>query len=195
MQVHQAEFITSAGRPQEYPQEAIPEVAFCGRSNVGKSSMMNLLLGRKKLVKTSKTPGKTRRINFFDADGQIRLVDLPGYGFARVPRPERQSWAEMIETYLTQRSQLCLSILLVDIRHKPQALDLDMLEFLQVHELPYLVVATKSDKLKTQVRRKQTALLKDVFSSRLVTFSVPNRQGKQEVWRHILESRSAWEKS
>ncbi len=187
MRIYNAAFITSASKPGEYPVGDIPEVAFCGRSNVGKSSLMNELLGRRRLVKTSKTPGKTRRINFFDADGRLRMVDLPGYGYAKVPQAERKSWKPMIETYLAERRQLGLSVLLVDIRHAPQKLDLEMQFFFRSHQLPFTVVATKADKLKANPRRRALSELRKVYGPGIIPFSVPLHLGKKMLWSRIFE--------
>jgi len=188
MQVHKAEFITSAGRPEEYPAGDLPEVAFCGRSNVGKSSLMNSLLGRKNLVKTSKTPGRTRRLNFFEADGRLRFVDLPGYGYAKVAPDERQSWKPMVETYLTQRPQLRLCVLLIDARHDAMKSDLEMMVFCQEQGLSYQMVATKSDKLGRNALQSNLARLRRVFGARLIAYSAETGLGRDELWNRILES-------
>jgi GTP-binding protein len=187
MQIHKAEFVTSAGRPEEYPTGDLPEIAFCGRSNVGKSSLMNSLLGRRNLVKTSKTPGRTRRINFFEADGRLRLVDLPGYGYAQVSPQERESWKPMVETYLTRRPQLKLCVVLIDARREAMGSDLEMLAFLEDRGLAYQVVATKSDKLGRNALQSSIARLRRAFGSDLIAYSAETGLGRDELWRKILE--------
>jgi GTP-binding protein len=188
MQIHQAEFVTSAAVPSEYPEGEVPEIAFAGRSNVGKSSLMNSLLGRKSLVRTSKTPGRTQRLNFFDADGRFRLVDLPGYGWAHVPMTERASWKQMVETYLLKREQLVLCVVLVDIRHEAMRLDLDMLEFLQASGLPHQIVATKADKLGRGAQQKALGSLRRAFGQGLLPYSAETGLGRTELWQRIREA-------
>ena len=148
MKIQSAEFVTGAVTPKQYPKTFLPEVAFAGRSNVGKSSLLNSILNRKKLVKTSATPGKTQEINFFEINRRWMFTDLPGYGFARAPANVRRKWQGMIEQYLTGREPLRLVVLLVDIRRDPTELDLQMQEWLEHWGIPYLLVATKADKLK-----------------------------------------------
>ena len=187
MQIQKAEFVTSAGRPEEYPDSELPEVAFCGRSNVGKSSLMNSLLGRKNLVKTSKTPGRTRRINFFVADSKMLFVDLPGYGYAKVAPAERESWKPMMETYFRERHQLALCVLLIDARHETMKLDLEMREFLEATGMPYEVVATKADKLKKNDLPKQIARLRRDFGPDLLAYSAETGMGRDELWSRIIQ--------
>ncbi len=147
MKIVKAEFITSAVKSSQYPPEGVPEIAFAGRSNVGKSSLLNLLTGRKSLAKVSSSPGKTRTINFFNINDEFRIVDLPGYGYARVSRSQSESWGRMMEGYLENRRDLLKVIQLVDVRHQPSAQDVQMYEYLRYYGLSGIVVATKADKV------------------------------------------------
>ena len=160
MKITKAEFICSNTRVDLCPQEAIPEYAFIGRSNVGKSSLINMLVERKKLAKTSSTPGKTRLINHFKINNQWFLCDLPGYGYAKVSKKERESFAKMIEKYATQRSNLVCFFVLVDARIPPQQLDLDFIEWLGDSNLPFVIVLTKVDKINQTGKSKNLDLLK-----------------------------------
>ena len=160
MKITKAEFICSNTRVDLCPQEAIPEYAFIGRSNVGKSSLINMLVERKKLAKTSSTPGKTRLINHFMINNQWFLCDLPGYGYAKVSKKERESFAKMIEKYATQRSNLVCFFVLVDARIPPQQLDLDFIEWLGDSNLPFVIVLTKVDKINQTGKSKNLELLK-----------------------------------
>lgn len=160
MKITKAEFICSNTRVDLCPQEAIPEYAFIGRSNVGKSSLINMLVERKKLAKTSSTPGKTRLINHFKINDKWFLCDLPGYGYAKVSKKERDSFALMIEKYATQRSNLVCFFVLVDARIPPQQLDLDFIEWLGDSQLPFVIVLTKIDKINQTGKSKNLELLK-----------------------------------
>ena len=160
MKITKAEFICSNTRVDLCPQEAIPEYAFIGRSNVGKSSLINMLVERKKLAKTSSTPGKTRLINHFKINKQWFLCDLPGYGYAKVSKKERESFAKMIEKYATQRSNLVCFFVLVDARIPPQQIDLDFIEWLGDSNLPFVIVLTKVDKINQTGKSKNLELLK-----------------------------------
>jgi GTP-binding protein len=160
MKITKAEFICSNTRVDLCPQEAIPEYAFIGRSNVGKSSLINMLVERKKLAKTSSTPGKTRLINHFKINNQWFLCDLPGYGYAKVSKKERESFAKMIKKYATQRSNLVCFFVLVDARIPPQQLDLDFIEWLGDSNLPFVIVLTKVDKINQTGKSKNLELLK-----------------------------------
>ena len=160
MKITKAEFICSNTRVDLCPQEAIPEYAFIGRSNVGKSSLINMLVERKKLAKTSSTPGKTRLINHFKINGEWFLCDLPGYGYAKVSKKERESLAKMIEKYATQRSNLVCFFVLVDARIPPQQIDLDFIEWLGDSQLPFAIVLTKVDKINQTGKSKNLDLLK-----------------------------------
>lgn len=160
MNIKKAEFISSAAKKFQYPPQGPVEIAFAGRSNVGKSSLINLLTGRKGLAKVSQNPGKTRTINFFLIDDSWRIVDLPGYGYARVSRSESESWGKMIEDYLEGRESLKLVVQLVDCRHEPTAQDKQMYEYLRYYGLSGLVVATKADKLSKNELSKNLAMIR-----------------------------------
>lgn len=159
MNFNKVAFERSFGISSQLPPSTLPEVAFAGRSNVGKSSMLNALFGRKSLAKVSQKPGKTSTINFFATD-TARFVDLPGYGYARVAKSEKGRWAELIEGYFNQDRNFALVVSLVDIRHEAQQLDLNMIGFLQEAGLPFAVVLTKADKLSKNQQNKQVALLR-----------------------------------
>ncbi len=159
MNFNNVSFERSFGISSQLPPSTLPEVAFAGRSNVGKSSMLNALFGRKSLAKVSQKPGKTSTINFFKTD-TARFVDLPGYGYARVAKSEKGRWAELIEGYFNQNRNFALVVSLVDIRHEAQELDLNMISFLQEAGLPFAVVLTKSDKLSRSAGQRQAALLR-----------------------------------
>lgn len=154
MRIRSAEFIRSAADRGGWPAADLPEVAFAGRSNVGKSSLINFLTNRKRLAKTSATPGKTRLVNFFRVDGSFLLVDLPGYGYARVPLAEKARWRPMIETYLRHRETLQGVVVLIDARRGAGEMDLRLLEWLGAVNAPACLVLTKADKLKAHERRK-----------------------------------------
>ena len=164
MIIKKAEFITSAARPPQYPPAGVKEIAFAGRSNVGKSSLINLIVGRKALAKVSSSPGKTRTINFFNINDEFRIVDLPGYGFAKVSKAEQESWGKMMETYLSKREDLVSVILLVDSRHEPTAQDVQMYEWLQYYGLSGVVAATKTDKISRNEINKNIAVIRKKLS-------------------------------
>lgn len=149
---NKAQFKAAYGLPSQIPAAKAPEVVVCGRSNVGKSSLINKLLGRKALAKVSQKPGKTATINFYDVDG-VYLVDLPGYGFAKVGQAERKRWADLIAGYFDQDRSFNLVVCLVDIRHEPQKLDREMVAFLKERELPFVIALTKADKISAQKAR------------------------------------------
>ena len=164
----------------------MPEIAFMGRSNVGKSSLINSLLSVRGLARTSATPGRTQSLNFFLVNRRFRFVDLPGFGYARVPKAIKSSWGEMVSSYLAKREQLVLSIHIVDSRHEPTTLDLQLHEWLEHSRQPRLIVATKSDKLSNNELKQSLMRLKRVFSEdRVVSFSAKTGQGGSEVWRAI----------
>ena len=159
MNYHNVKFKAAYGTSSQLPVSTLPEVSFAGRSNVGKSSLLNKLMYRKSLAKVSSTPGKTATINFYDVDG-YDFVDLPGYGFAKVAKSEKHRWSELIEGYFNQERIFALVVSLIDIRHEASALDLNMIEFLRESGLPFMVVLTKADKLSKQQCMKQTAMLR-----------------------------------
>ena len=182
-----AQFIASYGTIEQLPKPTVPEIALAGRSNVGKSSLLNGLVGRKALAKVSAQPGKTANINFFQVD-RIRLVDLPGYGFARVNQNERRRWANLISGYFESDRPLNLVCVLVDIRHEAQKLDIQMLTYVAELQLPHVVVLTKADKLSRSQQQKQAGLLARAFGLEpedLVVTSSTTRQGIDELKRRI----------
>lgn len=189
MKITSAEFIKSAFAETDWPREERPEVAFLGRSNVGKSSLINSLLGVKGLARTSSTPGRTQSLNFFLVNHRFRFVDLPGYGYARVPKIIKSTWGEMATNYLAKRTQLVLSIQIVDSRHEPTILDLQLNDWLAAHQKPRVVVATKSDKLSNNELRKNLELVKRALGAeRVIAYSATTGQGREEVWRTIEET-------
>jgi GTP-binding protein len=171
--------------PGALPPSRLPEIAFVGRSNVGKSSAINRLLGRKAAARVSATPGRTQAINLFDLDGRLLFADLPGYGYAKVSATQRDSWKHMIARYLDGRDTLRLVVALVDSRHPAQPLDLALLTSLQAHARPALVVATKVDKLTRNERLKQLPALTAGLSTTLLPFSAETGEGTDEVWDAI----------
>ena len=185
MIIKSVEFLTSAVRKDQYPPEDVPEIAFAGRSNVGKSSLINLLTNRKKLAKVSQNPGKTRTINFFTVNGTFRIVDLPGYGYAKVSKAEAEMWGPMMEDYLSSRPDLLKVVQLVDIRHAPSAQDRQMYEYLQYYGLDGLVVATKADKVSRGEAAKNIAVirrdLKLKKGDRVIPVSALNKTGTEEI--------------
>lgn len=189
MQIKTATFIKSAVEIADYPPGDEPEVAFVGRSNVGKSSLINSLLGRKDLARTSNTPGRTQLINFFSINESIRFVDLPGYGFARVAASVKKGWSPMIGKYLTERTNLRLVVLLLDARRTPSEQDLSFSAWLDRNSLPTLYVITKTDKLSGNELARQRALISaglgSVNNRDLVYFSARTGAGKDQVWQEI----------
>ena len=183
-------FELAAGRSGQLPAGDLPEIVFSGKSNVGKSSLINKLLNRKNLARVSATPGKTATINFYRLD-QARLVDLPGYGYAKVSLAEKKRWAELVEGYFQQERNLALVVQLVDMRHPPTKDDLHMIEFLCDGGFPFLVALTKSDKLNQTERRQRLAALEEALSDyeglRLIPFSSVTGEGVEEL-REILSS-------
>ena len=183
-----ARFESSYGTIEQLPEPTTPEVSFVGRSNVGKSSLLNKLIGRKSLAKVSSQPGKTANINFFDVDG-VRFVDLPGYGFAKVSRAEKQRWADLIGGYFDSKRSFNLVVSLVDIRHDAQQLDRDMLGYLEQEGLPFVVALTKADKLGRSKQAQQRQALARQFgldASRMLVTSSQTGQGIQEL-RTMIE--------
>ncbi len=191
MNIHNADIAVSAVRPQQYPKADIPEVALAGRSNVGKSSFLNKILNRKKLARTSATPGKTAQINFYNIDDTIHLVDLPGYGYAAVSKQEKKKWGAMIEEYLSKREQLRHTILLVDSRHKPTADDIGMAEWIRYSHGFLIVFATKTDKLSKKKVQENLQVIYNVLDMTeddiLVPFSAETGEGKEDAWEIISQ--------
>jgi len=181
-----AEFLKSAFKEDDWPRDSKPEIAFLGRSNVGKSSLINSLLQVRGLARTSSTPGRTQSLNLFDINAQFRFVDFPGFGYARVPKEIKSSWGEMATSFLAKRRQLVLSIHVLDSRHEPTKQDLQLHEWLEVSDKPRLVVATKSDKLSNNELRKSLgdiARLLNVDS--VMAYSAKSGRGRDELWRAI----------
>jgi GTP-binding protein len=189
MNIKNAKYELTAVRPDQYPAHHLPEIALVGRSNVGKSSIINTLLNKKNLARVAAEPGRTRQINFYNIDDALYFADLPGYGYARVSKAEKDSWAEMIETYLNSRNQLKLIIMLVDIRHAPSDDDQTMFDWLISQDRARLVVATKLDKItRSQIFQR----LQDIRSTlamnegeTLIPFSAVTGQGRDEIWNQI----------
>ncbi len=177
--------LMTAVKPEQYPDESLPEIALVGRSNVGKSSLINCLANRKNIARTSSTPGKTATVNFYEIAGRYRIVDLPGYGYAKVSKQEKKKWADMIEGYLSNRQNLVQVIQLVDSRHKPTADDKMMFDWIKSYNYEPLVLATKLDKLKkSQVEGNLTAIYEELElgdDSVLISFSSETREGREQV--------------
>ncbi len=181
-------FIKGAVYPDQYPPGDLPEIAFAGRSNVGKSSLINVLVNRKNLVRTSSTPGRTQCINFFEVNGQLMLVDLPGYGFARVPVAVRKQWGPMMETYLSSRINLRGVILILDVRRTPCTEDKSMLQWLERFSIPSIPVITKCDKVSRNEKARQSEMIAQVLGmpkSRFTYFSALSKEGKDSLWERI----------
>lgn len=188
MIVKTAEFITSAVKPQHYPPADHPEIAFAGRSNVGKSSLINKLVNRRHLVKTSNTPGRTQLINFFRINNTVSFVDLPGYGYARVPMAVKRKWGPMIETYLASRPTLVGVILIVDIRRVPGQEEHDLVRWLDHHRRPYRIVVTKADKLSRNKQVRPLRVIAEQFGcnrDHLLLFSAKTGLGLEALWRAL----------
>jgi GTP-binding protein len=182
-----AQFVVSSGKPDTFPLERLPEVAFLGRSNVGKSSLINALIGQKKLAFTSNTPGRTQTINFYRVDETMFFVDLPGYGYARVPAGFAEQWKVLIEEYLENRETLKLSCLILDTRRGWMEKDLDLKRWLEHHGRPYLVIATKTDKLnQSELEHGLRAIRKEGVEP--MPFSALNGRGVREIWQAIAKT-------
>ena len=188
---HNADILLSATNKGHYPQDDIPEVALAGRSNVGKSSFINTMLNRKNLARTSGKPGKTQLLNFFNIDDKLRFVDVPGYGYARVSKKEREKWGKMIEEYLTTRDNLRAVVSLVDLRHEPSSDDVQMYEFLKYYEIPVILVATKADKIPRGKWNKHESMIKKKLdfdkTDTFIIFSSVNKTGVEEAWNAIFD--------
>jgi GTP-binding protein len=185
MIIKQADLAAVAARRDQYPPETMKEIAFAGRSNVGKSSLLNLLTNRRGLARVSGNPGKTRTINFFEINGRFRIVDLPGYGYAKVSRSVSETWGAMIESYLKNRPNLVMVVLLVDIRHAPSAQDIQMYGFLKHYGLAGLVVATKADKVSRNELSKALAVIRKELGmdpdAGIIPVSALKRTGQEEL--------------
>lgn len=189
MKITSAEFIKSALKRSDYPEESLPEVAFAGKSNVGKSSLINTLVNRKNLVRTSSSPGRTQMLNFFRINNQIHFVDFPGYGFAKVPVQVRAQWKPMVENYLKYRKTLKTVVVLLDARREPSSDDASLIRWLETFGIPFLVVLTKSDKISKNKCSAQKKIIKNFLLLRdeeIVCFSAVTGTGKQEILKHIM---------
>jgi len=188
MRIKTAEFVKSGFKEADWPRESKPEIAFLGRSNVGKSSLINSLLSVRGLARTSGTPGRTRALNFFLINNEFRFVDLPGFGYARAAKHLKKTWGEAATEYLAKRDQLVLSIQLVDSRHEPTHQDLQLHNWLKQHRKPHLIVATKSDKLSNNELHKNLDRARQLLESELVTYSTKTKRGHDEIWSVIEKS-------
>ncbi len=190
MIIKSTSFIKGAVYPDQYPASDFPEIAFAGRSNVGKSSLINVLVNRKSLVRTSSTPGRTQCINFFDVNNSMMLVDLPGYGFARVPIAVRKQWGPMMQTYLSKRRNLRGVVLILDIRRIPCAEDKSLLQWLGSYSIPVIPVITKCDKVSKNEKNRQSDIIArslGLDNKRLAYFSALSKEGKDGLWEKIEE--------
>ncbi|MCL2189681.1 MAG: ribosome biogenesis GTP-binding protein YihA/YsxC [Defluviitaleaceae bacterium] len=188
--INNTDIAATAVAPAQFPTTGYPEVAFVGRSNVGKSSLINAMLGRKKLARTSRQPGKTRTINFFSVEEKLYFVDLPGYGYAKVSKVEQEKWGGMVEGYLRDRAPLKRIFLLMDIRHEPSAGDRMIYEWCVHYTLPFTVIATKADKITRNQMPRHLSIMKKALGSDAppIPFSAETRQGRDELWALILDS-------
>ncbi len=191
VKVNESEFVISAVKPNQYPQDALPEIALAGRSNVGKSSMINRLINRKNLARKSATPGKTQTLNYYRINSEIYFVDFPGYGYAKVSRSLREQWGKMIERYLKEREVLKLVILVIDLRHPPSKEDQAMYDWLVHYDIPRCIAATKADKIPKGKWDKHRKIVKEtlniVANDPIIMFSSESGLGKDELWR-IMQS-------
>ena len=187
-----ARFIISAARPEQFPPEGAPEVAFLGRSNVGKSSLINALTGSEGVARTSARPGCTQTVNFYEVEGGYRFADLPGYGYAKVPQRITREWKELIESYLLGRGTLRLALIVLDARRGWMEKDLELKDWLETHRRPFGVVATKFDKLKTQKERHQSeTALRKVYAGDVLECSAVTGRGVRELWQAISKIKNS----
>jgi GTP-binding protein len=184
-----ARFVISASKPSEFPAENLPEIAVVGRSNVGKSSLINSLVGQDGLARTSRTPGRTRLVNWFEVDGKFHLVDLPGYGYAEVSRDMRESWRPLIESYLADRKTLAGVLMLIDVRRGPEEEELDFVPWLEAKEIPIVVALTKSDKLAKNKRMIEVLKAKKALGLKRDPFAVSAQEGEgtEHLFRALLK--------
>lgn len=189
MKVHNVEMVISAVRPDQYPEDGLPEFALAGRSNVGKSSFINRMIGRKALARISSKPGKTQTLNFYKIEEQLFFVDVPGYGYAKVSKTEREAWGKMIERYFTGRQELKAVVQIIDLRHPPTADDRMMYDFLKHYNIPCIVIATKADKIPKGKWDKHKKIVKETLemeqSDSLIVFSSETGLGFEEAWKTI----------
>lgn len=191
LNIQRAEFVRSAAGARDFPRDPLPQVAFAGRSNVGKSSVINRLLNRKNFARVGSAPGKTTHINYFRIDDKLYLVDLPGYGYAKVSQQEKERWAGLIQSWFDDRTLMTLGVLIVDARHKPTANDVTMAEYFKAAGKPWAVVANKLDKLKKSEVEPNLALIRATLelpeSVKVIPFSAEKGTGREELLRIILE--------
>lgn len=191
MKVTKAEIVISAVKPEQYPSEPWPNFALAGRSNVGKSSFINKMLNRKNLARTSSKPGKTQTLNFYNINDLLYFVDVPGYGFAKVSKTEREAWGKMIEKYLTTSDKLRAVIQIIDLRHKPSEDDQLMYNFCKHYDIPVIIIATKADKIPKGKWEKHLKVVKETLSvdpnDPLIIFSSETGKGKDEAWSTIKQ--------
>ncbi len=189
MNLNNAAFEAAYGASSQLPKSVLPEIVFSGRSNVGKSSLINRLLNRKSLARVSATPGKTATINFFDIDKRAKFVDLPGYGYAKVSFAEKKRWAELVEGYFASDRRFCVVVQIIDMRHAPSKDDMGMIEFLNYNKLPFIVVLTKRDKLNKTQQQKQMEYFNGLFDEyggvSVFTFSALNGEGREEILEYL----------
>lgn len=191
LNVQIAEFIRSAAKREDFPRDRLPQVVFAGRSNVGKSSVINRLLNRKNLARVGSAPGKTTHINYFLIDEKLYLVDLPGYGYAKVSKTERARWAKLIETWFADTELMTLGVMLVDIRHKPTVDDCTMAEWFKASGKPFIIVANKQDKIKKSELEPNVARIRETLGlcdeTLVIPFSAEKSVGRQELLDQIVE--------
>ncbi|WLD75749.1 ribosome biogenesis GTP-binding protein YihA/YsxC [Mogibacterium neglectum] len=199
MQINKSELEAVAVKSVQYPEPGVPEIAFAGRSNVGKSSLLNLLTRRKNLARVSGSPGKTRTINFYRINDEFRIVDLPGYGYARVSKSESEKWGAMMEGYLENREGLLKVIQLVDIRHKPSAQDVQMYDYLRYFNLDGIVVATKADKVSSNQRSKNISEIRKTLgmnkSDKIIPVSALKKSGHEDLLDEIKKLLESYERT
>ncbi|WP_071460288.1 ribosome biogenesis GTP-binding protein YihA/YsxC [Bacillus massilinigeriensis] len=190
MKVNNAEIVISAVRPNQYPEGGLPEFALAGRSNVGKSSFINKMLNRKNLARTSSKPGKTQTLNFYLINEELYFVDVPGYGYAKVSKKEREAWGKMIEAYITSREPLKAVLQIVDLRHPPSADDVMMYDFLKHYNIPVIVIATKADKIPKSKWQKHLKITKETLNidpeDPVILFSSETGEGKDKAWSTLI---------
>lgn len=186
MKVTKSEIVISAVRPDQYPDDGLPQIALAGRSNVGKSSFINKMINRKNLARTSSKPGKTQTLNFYIINDELYFVDVPGYGFAKVSKSEKEKWGRMIEEYLTKSEHLKAVVQIVDLRHPPSKDDVMMYDFIKYHDIPVVIIATKADKIPKGKWQKHLKVVKETLNvangDPIILFSSETGQGKDEAW-------------